>query len=112
MGLNNRTRVGLALLTLARLGLPRLSFALLGLAMMGLARVGTGGLESPRLGSAMLCYRPRHFWVRKVLYSFRECFAIALLHRCVALSLLCFIVALLHSLCNFASFASFSFVEL
>ena len=41
MGLNNRTRVGLASLTLARLGLPRLSFALLGLAMMGMAWVGS-----------------------------------------------------------------------
>ena len=54
IGLNNRTRVGLASLTLARLGLPRLSFALLGLAMMGLARLGLPRLSFALLGLAMM----------------------------------------------------------
>ena len=42
MGLNNRSAVGLASLTLARLGLARLGFALLSLTMMGSAQVGLG----------------------------------------------------------------------
>ena len=61
MGLNNRTGVGLASLTLARLGLARLGFALLGLAMMDSARVGLGWHRWTRvslacLGLAPLCY--------------------------------------------------------
>ena len=98
MGLNNRTRVGLASLTLARLGLARLDFALLGLAMMGLARVGTGGLESAWLASAWLRYAMlgsssflgnEGFVLISTVFchcitSLLRCFIVALLHRCVA----------------------------
>ena len=61
MGLNNRTRVGLALLTLVRLGLPRLSFALLDLAMMGMARVGSGWHRWTRVTLACLGLAPLHY---------------------------------------------------
>ena len=62
MDINNRTGVGLALLTLARLGLARLGFALLSLAIMGSARVGSGwhtwtrvSLACLEIGSTTLC---------------------------------------------------------
>ena len=55
MGFNNRTGVGSASLTLARLGLAWLGFALLDLAIMGSDRVGTSGLKLAWFGSATLC---------------------------------------------------------
>ena len=98
MGLNNRTGIGLAWLTLARLG-----FALLGLEMMGSARVGLSSHRWIRvslacLGLAPLCYarvlvisRQRGFCTHFESVLPLHCFIVALLYCCFASSLCCFI---------------------
>ena len=125
MGLNNRTGVSLALLTLARLGLARL-----GLAMMGSARVGSGWhkwtqvslawLRYTMLGSSSFLGKEGFVLISRVLChciaSSLRCFIVALLHHCIALSLLCFIIALLYrcfasSLHCFIAFAIFQALQ-